>query len=308
MSESTRNGWDDARPTAVSLYFDTKHGRRLELEEAAEIAVAWGSALRQTLREVQPGVELRIELVDGDDGSLWLNTLLRLAESALETISRGADAYPRLKAIAKGLAIIVVATPIQWTADQVWEAIISDEPEIARLSPAAQQQILDTFSEALNEGTASAEKRRLARRVAGTGAIKRIGIAPAPYREPHVMVSADEMREFASREEVQIESTRRRVVEMEVILVSPVLEGKERSWKFREFGMPEFGAVMKDHDFLDAIARGALHQEFRFGIEMVIEVEVKEVLENDVWVPAERSVLRVIRPYVGREDLFAPSR
>lgn len=308
MSDLRAPDWDDSVATPVSLYFDTRRGQRLQIEEAAEIAVAWASALRQTLREIEPGLNLRIELIDGDDGSLWLNTLLRVAESALEKISRGADAYPRLKAIASGLAIIVVATPIQWTADKVWEAIVRDEPEVARLSPEAEQQVRQIFKEALHEGVASEEKRRLARRVAGTGAIKRIGIAPSPRHAPQVLVEAEHMREFAAREEVELEATRRRVVERDLILVSPVLEGRERSWKFREPGMPEFGAVMRDHEFLDAIGRGALHQEFRFGIVMTVDLEIKEVLENDVWVPAERSVVRVIRPYIGREDLFAPSR
>jgi hypothetical protein len=90
---------------------------------------------------------------------------------------------------------------------------------------------------------------------------------------------------------------------MDVLLVSPVLEDAERSWKFRQPGMPEFGAVMKDRGFLDAIARQEVHEELRFGIPMRVEIEFKERFDGALWQIEERNVARVIRPVVQRSEL-----
>jgi hypothetical protein len=60
--------------------------------------------------------------------------------------------------------------------------------------------------------------------------------------------------------------------------------------------MPEFGAVMRDKAFLEAIEIGGVHVELRKGIQMIVEIQFKERFENGVWVTLERNVLKVLQP------------
>lgn len=293
----------DVIETPVSLYFGFPANTKPELETIAEASVAWARAVRALVAEVEPGIQLRIELVDGEDGSLWLNTILRMIEHKLERIARGAEAYPRLKALAKGLAIIVVATPLQWGADEVWHQVVADEPQIGELSPAGQEQVRKIFEDVLQKDRAGRQRDEFAQTIARHPDLQAVSVASRPLPKPRFKVVSEQMRAYAERERLLTDTTRLRTITRDVILVRPVLEDKERRWRFREPGMPEFGAVMRDQAFLSAVARGLLHEELRAGIQMTIELEVKEQDENGIWVPLDRSVTRVIKPDVDRGEL-----
>lgn len=296
---------DEAVVTPVSIYFGLEKGEKADLETVAQAALAWSSAFRQLVRTVEPGLTVEIRIVDGDDGSLWLNTLLSFIESQLEQIARGSDRYPRLKALARGLAIIVVATPLAVTSENIFNALIEEEPEIGQLSPEAEQQLKDVFERVIEERIAEAERVKFAKVVSSDSRITSVGVAADSLGPPPILVAREKLADYVNRERSEniAEDTRQRVSMLEVLLVSPVLEEAERSWKFREPGMPEFGAVMRDKGFLAAIGRREVHEELRFGIPMTIELEIKERLEGEAWMPAERNVLRVVKPEVDRAEL-----
>lgn len=295
----------DAVDAPVSIYFDLEQGALAELEIVAEAAIAWSGALKAIIAEVEPGITVRIQLFDGDEGSLWLNTVLSFLESQIEQLARGAERFPRLIALARGLALIVVATPLQVTAESIWNALVQEQPEVQTLSPESQKQILAAFDRVISERIAEDQRDRFARAVVKDTRIRAVGVSGKPDKRPGLTVARDTMTAYLDRERTEQEEdqVQRRVVTLRVTLVSPVLENAERSWRFREPGMPEFGAVMRDKGFLDAIGRHAVHQELQFGIPMVIEVEFKERFDSGQWVPVERSVIRVIEPKVDRGEL-----
>lgn len=300
--------FEGAAITPISLYLGFPKDEKLELRQAASIALAWSDAVEALFRSIEPGLQVRIELIDGDEGSLSLNTILRIAENALEKLARGADAYPRLKALAKGLAIIVVATPLTLAATDVYNAVADDDPEISRLSPETQQQIKDAFRDALDEHAAEAEKEQFSREVSRAEQVETIGVSLDPLSIPKLLFPSQVHRDYLEREWSDEGLFRDRILyRREVILVSPVLDYAERAWRFREPGMPEFSAVMRDKQFLEAMGRGAIHEELRFGIAMTVDIEVREKRFGETWIPKKRNIVRVHAPKTDTNGLFDPA-
>ena len=96
---------------------------------------------------------------------------------------------------------------------------------------------------------------------------------------------------------------------MRVIILSPVLEVSNRRWKFAT-AQGEFGASIKDNDFLEKIVQGQTAVRMRGGVELDVELETKERLIDGVWTIVERNVLRVVdisEPAGSRQDSMFPS-
>ena len=293
----------------ISIYFGLERGRSANLEVVAEASIAWVSAIREMALIVDPSLDVTVEIVDGDQGSLWLNTLTAI-ESKLERIEAGGLKWPRLWALAKGLAFIVIATPLQIGAEDVFRAVASDNPEVvARLSPEDRRELIQDFKKALREDVARPQKQQFFKSAEKDTSIKAIGVSELRRHPPALLVRREEFVRYATLGTVEeaVDNVRKRTEMWDVTLISPVLENAERSWRFLRPGMPELGAVMRDKAFLRAIEHGGLHVELRKGIQMEIEIQFRERLEEGVWMTLERSVLKVIRPTYDRGEFeFGP--
>lgn len=295
----------------VSIYFGLEQGKKADLEVIAEAAIAWVAAVREMAAVVDPSLEVSVEIVDGDESSLWLNVLTAI-ESKLERVERGGEKFPRLWALAKGLAFIVVATPLTVTAEDIWRAITEENPAIvAELSPQARQELIEDFKKALREDVARPEKRQFFRSVEKDTVVSAVGISSRPHGTPKLLTTREQFVSYVRSGVVEeaTENSRKRTETWDVTLISPVLENAERSWRFIRPGLPEFGAVMRDKAFLEAIEHGGVHVELRKGIQMMVELQFRERFEGGVWVTIERSVVRVISPTYdrGEFDFSAPA-
>jgi hypothetical protein len=282
----------------ASIYFGLKQGESANLEVIAEAAIAWVAALREMAQSVDPGLEVTVDILDGERSSLWLNTITTL-EQKLDQLHRRGEQFPRLWALARGLAFIVAATPLQVTAEDVWRAVSHESPPVvAKLSPQDRKELIEDFKKALRDNVAQPQKKAFYRAAEKDHSIREVGVATGPKIEPRFVVSRDAFSAFVAGgivEEVT-DKDRKRTETWELTLVSPVLENSERSWRFIRAGMPEFGAVMRDKAFLEAIEIGGVHVELRKGIQMIVEIQFKERFENGVWVTLERNVLKVLQP------------
>ncbi|PTQ12934.1 hypothetical protein CLG96_01980 [Sphingomonas oleivorans] len=274
------------------------------MEVVAEAAIAWVAALRELAFVVDPSVQLVVEIVDGDRGSLWLNTVLTFFERKLEKIERGSSKYPRLHALARALALIVITTPIAMTVESIWSSVTSDNPGV-ELSPEERELLARDIARALQPNVAKSQRRQFFQAVEKDSQITEVGVSSVPDTRPAFVVPRGIYQKYLLTPEVdEIEEKSRKWSETwEVTLVSPVLENAERSWRFRREGMPEFGAVMKDREFLAAIERAEVHEELRQGIKMTVTLTFKDKFENGVWVTKERSVVEVIKPQLHRARL-----
>ena len=66
---------------SISLYFSLKPGEKADLEVIATAALEWLESARAAAREIEPSAQIRVELVDADESSLRLNTILDWVES-----------------------------------------------------------------------------------------------------------------------------------------------------------------------------------------------------------------------------------
>jgi hypothetical protein len=97
---------------SIGLYFKLKPGEKADLEVVATAALEWLESARAAAREIEPDARINVGLVDADEASLQLNTVLEWVESELERIDRGGGRYPRLKKLAVALAIFVPTTGV----------------------------------------------------------------------------------------------------------------------------------------------------------------------------------------------------
>lgn len=288
--------------TPVSLYFDLEPQTSADLEVVAQASIAWVQALREIAYIVDPSVELAVEIVDGDEGSLWINTILKLGEKTVRKIEKGGRKYPRLNALAKALAIVVIMTPLNVTAEEVWKKVVHEAPEAAKLDPQDKKEIIDSIVKALKPDVAAHQKRAFFSAVVRDRKVRAVGVGSTSRTKPSAVVKASAVKAFldapiASGDD---EDTRSWVDTLDVTLVSPVLENSERSWRFLAPGMPEFGAKMKDREFLDAIEHGEIHEELRQGIEMTIVIRFTARRRRGIWKTVDRSVIEVKRPSLNR--------
>ena len=87
--------------------------------------------------------------------------------------------------------------------------------------------------------------------------------------------------------------TRSPVTQETLTLISPVLLDAQRRWRFSVHGF-EFGAVVKDHDFLERFLSGSVRVPMIAGITMDVVLETREEKVGDVWTVRERIIERVL--------------
>jgi len=131
-----------------------------------------------------------------------------------------------------------------------------------------------------------------------------VGVSSVHGQRPHNVVDRAEFRARSNTAVVEDETSERRTTKRraKVTLVSPILKAVERSWRFQEQGQDEYGAVMKDQKFLEAIEQGAVTIPLRAGVEMDIALTIREEKAGGVWTPIERVVTAVYSPAIDRRN------
>jgi hypothetical protein len=61
----------------ISLYFDVREGEHPNLEVVARTTIEWIEAIRDLASVVAPDLQFEIELIETEDGSLWLSNLIK---------------------------------------------------------------------------------------------------------------------------------------------------------------------------------------------------------------------------------------
>jgi hypothetical protein len=276
----------------ISLYLDLEPDNRADIEVVARAALAWAAVIREMAAHLDPMSEVRVDLISGTEGSLSLNAVFRFVRNAVPSPKTS-------KALLFGIVLWLARHPADWAYDQVLDAVkhrallhgkhISDDDA---------QDIARQVTILLKPAVAGQPKRELFREIERDPSIIGVGASINHGDRPADIVPRAEFKQRAGEAVEMGDDDRRRTVvsELDVVLVSPVLKDAERSWRFQHGALPEFGATMKDHDFLEALNAGRIDVPLRPGVAMRIQLQSKEVFQGGIWAVTDRAVIKVIQP------------
>ena len=292
------------RGAPLSLYLDLEPGRAADIDVVSRAALAWSAAIKEIAYNIDPLLEVRVELSSGTPGSLSLNSIIKSVKKAIdEPATLG--------------AIVVVA--LVWfggevgkdAIDKLVDHFLGSEPIQVELSPDQIKQIGTAAARAAEGRVGEPQVKQVYRELERDPAVRGVGLSTVPGKRPTIIVPR---AEFPARSGRVIESTLAEVKQrtvttrMQVVLIRPILLPGERRWGFQG-PAGEFGATVKDKDFIERTLSGTTAVPMVAGIRMDIELEVREEFRGDVWLVTDRSVTHVYglrRPPV-TGDLFAPN-
>lgn len=294
-----------ADPTdTLGFYVGVREGEFADLEVVAAAAISWVQSVKAAAMLLCPEETIRVSLIAAEPGSSrWLakierSTSNQIAENAKQKWQR----LPAIVQMTIGLAIawpITIVPTYNFYRDQIAAAakalgLTGDQVEKAtkkadkiRAAPSVENPQKQTF-------------RTLQRDPKITGVASGIPIGSA-WKPP--LIPASQFAEADGFFQISEAAPHERILplKLDVLLVSPRLENAAKTWRFRQEGLPAFGAVMRDKTFLAALDRNEVRESMRTKIPMTIMIEVKQRMINGEWkdVPRTRSVVRVIAPKVG---------
>jgi hypothetical protein len=272
---------------SIGLYFKLKPGEKADLEVVATAALEWLESARAAAREIEPGAQIHVGLVDATEASLQLNTVLEWVESQLERIDRGGGRYPRLKKLAVALAIFVPTTGVEtyrlYFGPHHEVALKEEDRKLIEENSRLLHELIDRTHKNPDVGV---RRQKFFKTLERDPSIIGAGVSEGPKYTPLILIPSDQFAEKSGLWAVAEAEPDERIIYpvVEVTLVSPTLLPVPRSWRFQPVdGLPEFNAKMRDPRFLAALESDHVKERLRTGIRMTLRLEVKETRAGDVW-------------------------
>jgi hypothetical protein len=277
----------------LSLYLQLQQGERADLSAVSRAAIEFAQLIEAMAAEVYPGCVVRVEAISATDASFGWNTVVKVYEDLKAGILAGAAKNPKKAWLAAFVALRILNNAIDWTQEKVMDWLISeDAPSEARtLSANERADLAQAIVTELRKGTAESETERLFRELRRDPKIEGAGVTSVAGRRPAMIVSrSDFVKDTSDASRTETERTQLRRVH--TTLVSPVLMMGDRRWKFQS-ATGEFGAPIKDQEFLARVLSGSIDIRLRAGLVMEVDLETKERLDEGVWVIESRAVTKV---------------
>lgn len=280
----------------ISLYLDLEEGESANIEVVARAALAWAAAIKELAFVVDPAMDIQVELISGTEGSLGLN-------ACIKAVSKVTGKYPKLAT--------VVITSLTWFALETgaytyekvldWLTGANAPAAVSKMTPDEIKEIAKEVVKAQEGEVAAQPRKQVFQELSQDRSIKGVGSTQELGRRPSFIIPRADFSAMGGQSVISSEQEAKKRTEssrMVVTLISPTLKDAERRWRFQSGSLPEFGATMKDHEFLTAIVTGRVAIPLRAGIEMEVELETKQELVGDLWTVKERNITKVYRPGV----------
>lgn len=302
----------------ISIYLKLEKGQFADWEVVSRASIELIAAIRELAAFADPTLKLDIELQDGKEGSLRLNTLFRLVMGSKSGADGQADADQKLVL----RAIIVGATVwlLQATAGHYWDKILDlVDAEVAEIieamgavaseteasdearamtsrvmtSPQDRAQITKILEGASRNGVGKSHIRKFFAEIQRDQAIEAVGIATGHDRIPDDLVPREQFLARSREPASEPESTSREHTDrVDLLLVQPRLLGDNKAWRFSIAGL-EFAAKVTDKDFVERLLSGKTRVQMVEGVHLTADMKIEEEKQGDVWVIKSRTVVKV---------------
>lgn len=283
------------RQVPFSIYLQLEEDSRADFEVVAKASLELIKAMREIAAFAAPEVQIQVALQNGEEGSLRLNSLLRLKGTSEGEASR----FKISDGLIIGLVLFLLETTAGHYADKLLDLL---DAEISRLIQAGATE---------EEVEAEAAKVRMAiggiaRNQVGTDEIRRffgeierdraisgVGISDSHHTPPADIVPRAEFLSRATepRQEEE-EITRKRYEEIEIMLVQPRLLGDEKAWRFFAKGS-EFSAKLEDRKFVSETLSGKRKLPLVQGVWMRVTMRYDERKSDNAWIVTKRTIEQV---------------
>jgi hypothetical protein len=294
----------------ISLYLDLRKGYRADLEVTAKGALAFAEMVRELTRNIEPGLEVQLDLQSGTEGSLYLNIIVRFVKKALDVDKLSISTLI-------GAAVIALLVDVRsWGVGEVMNWLKGPEaPPVAKtLTEEEVRQVAAKIVTMLNAGVALNERQKVFGELSRDATIQGIGASGVHDYRPSEIIRREDFRPQQAPPLLMLEPPiptghRRSVTRERVTLISPVLMQSDRKWRF-QFRGAEISAAVRDRDFVDRVLQGQVGVRLKAGIQMDVDLEVSEEREGDEWHVRERRIVHVhdIHEAPTLPGLASPSR
>lgn len=276
----------------LSLYIDLLRGTHADLEVVGRAAIAWTKMIQEAAFLVDPFLEIRVELENGTEGSINLN-------SWIKTVRETINDPKKLKAIALGALGLLALKAGDWALgkgfDALWDLARREVPAFVGSLSEAEKAEMETIITRIVESRAARERAQtvfaeLAKEERVTG----VGVALEHSRRPRDVIPRSEFPVRSATDFVEETIQRRFQTEhVTLTLLAPALEEDDHKWKFRR-GTKIVWAHMDDPDVRARIGPGSNSApRMLVGILMDVDLETTQEFKDGVWEVVNQRVVKV---------------
>ena len=273
----------------INLYIDLEDGARADLEVASRAAIAFAEMIREIGFIIDPSLEIRLELISSTEGSLAHNSILKAVHP-----KTWATKPNLVTIIALAIAMIRHET-VSYAYQHVMDFLLGQSEH--HLSPEDANEIAKHLAQYNEKAIAIPQIENLFRTleldpgITGVGANQMAGTRP-PFISPRKDFKA---RSGVGKSESVVTETRSTDTRQTLTIVRPVLlDAPNRRWGFRS-AHGDFGATVKDGQFLARVLEGRTGVPLVAGIQLEVTLRVVEEKKSGVWHETDHTVLLVHR-------------
>lgn len=293
----------------ISLYFDVPHNEAVDLAVIARASMAWASLIKELASVTDPGLEITVDFLSGTVGSRSIN-------SVIEVVFKVAREHPWTSGSLSAVAGVFLLAPVNHLATDVTNDLAKSwfGHEDSVLSDGDVDRVAKKVDELQRNRVAVALKNEVFIAAGMDERVKGIGVGPKIGRPPETLiVSRNRFNEHSGSVPIMLEEaseTRTSYRDaVPVTIIRPYSKAEERRWRFED-RRGEFSATMRDPIFLEALRTRHTGIELGEGVQMRVNLRIREERIGNVWHEREYDVLKVVEPNVDQQTSlqFAPNK
>jgi len=275
---------------SISIYFGLEQGSRADIEVIARSLLELSFAIKDVTYYLDPGLEIKIEVVRGADGSLIVDLIIKAVKYVTPD-----------KETLRGLPLIILfwlGTDLRQYIDNKWldHVLTKDgtsEADITHQKETEKKAIQAKLDDINHDDVGGIHIRNFYGNLYLDHNITSVGATQSPGKRPETIVRRQDFPAKAHLDRHhRVTEVRVLKEEMRVTLISPMLVAGHRKWKFKGQN-GEFSAPINDNDFQRKFLAGQTSIKLQAGIDMDVVVSVLENRIDGVWHVASREIVEV---------------